>query len=204
MQLSPITAKLLLATAFAVEETSLRPGSEVVARVMTAPPGGGAGLLSLAGAKVHARVPPGLTEGQKLTLTVVGLSESGEVILRARHDGERVEDAEDALFRVTGWIPLPGEAAAQIAVRPDEEGDGGEERRESGEAVVTVDGAALGPIELRLRLAGGALRVSVTVSAPALEGAEAARRELATSLERGTGLPTVVEIRSREPFDGYA
>jgi hypothetical protein len=188
MQLSPATARLLLASAFAVEDPALRPGSDVVA-----------------GSKVHARVPPGLTEGQKLTLTVVGLSETGEVILRTRREGEGVEEAEDALFRVTGWVPLPGEAAARIAVRPDEEDEeAAAERRESGEAVVTVDGPSLGPIELRLRLAGGALRVSVMVSGPALEGAQAARSELAASLERGTGLPTIVEIRSREPFDGYA
>src|SRR4051794_15194328 len=109
MQLSAVTARLLIANAFAIEEKPLRAGADVVARVLAAPTGGGSGLLSLAGSPVHARLPAGLLEGQKITLTVVGVNEAGELVVRLKPGQPGAEADEKATARFAGALAASGD-----------------------------------------------------------------------------------------------
>jgi hypothetical protein len=120
----------------AVRALPLALGAEVVARVLAAPPGGGRGVISLAGMALEARLPDGLAEGQTLRLAV-DRAQAGELVLRILREpaaggdaGARLASAlalagDGELLRaalgLTGGepVPLPGRAAAEVAVDPE-------------------------------------------------------------------------------------
>jgi Flagellar hook-length control protein FliK len=216
----------------------LEPGSDLVARLISAPANGGRGLISLAGMMLEAQLPSGLLPGQKLHLKVVEATpeqlrvrivpqtaEADEVTdtvtklageLAARGDGALLRAALHFADGAPLW--LPGGVAAQIHIDPDAQGEvgGGGARGPAGEAGFVLHSPELGAIEVRLRMAEGAVRASV-VTAPGEASRLAAEGlpDLVAALERATGKPAVAMAAPREPrtaappppqgaFDGYA
>jgi hypothetical protein len=201
-----------------LRELALRAGSELAVRVAAAPPEGGRGVVSLAGLLLRAQLPPGLAEGQKLAVRVVK-AEQGELVLKVLADGpaapERAEVARAAgALAVSGEpklvevanalqqpglaLPLPNGDALTLNVQPDEEADGREPGDPGGEAAFVLHSAAVGPIEVRLRLGAGTLAVGVVVDPAAEPAAQAAAPALAQALARVTKMRPAVEIRPRE------
>jgi hypothetical protein len=86
-----------------------------------------------------------------------------------------------------------------LAVPADGEDD--EAAAEGGGAVAAfvLHSAELGPIAVRLRLAGGGVSVQVGVEPAAEELARTAAHELRESVERATGARTSVAVSARAP-----
>src|SRR4051794_1864371 len=174
MEITTAAVRQLTAGAL-LRELELRLGSEVAVRVVAAPPGGGRGTISLAGALLKAQLPPGLAPGQTLGAEVAR-AEQGQLVLKVLHEpapdrgdvartaGARAGSGEPRLVEVANALqqpglalPLPNGDALTLHVEPDEAGEGGAERGAEGEAAFVLHSASVGPIEVRLRLAGGVL-----------------------------------------------
>jgi hypothetical protein len=213
MQLEPITLKLAAAEARAGGGLRLEAGGALVARVVAAPPGGGRGLLSLAGHLLEAHLPPGLEPGRTLPLRVER-ADAEALVLRIRpepaHDaaaaqrlaGDLALRGDGDLLRTAmalsgGIVWLPGGPAAELAVQPDAD----EQARAAGpagEAAFVLHDPTLGAIEVRLQMAGGAVRAQVTTAPGALtERAEAGLPELVAALGRATGRPATAGMAPR-------
>jgi len=200
-------------------ELLLRAGSNVVVRVQAVPQIGGKGIVSLAGLLLAARLPANLRPGQTLPVRVVSVSEE-QIVLRIRDDaGSRtpthaahaagalaVSGDPDLVHVATALappglaLPLPNGDALTLAVDPDDGPDaepGSRGRSGEGEAAFVLHSAELGPIEVQLRLAGGAIAATVRVDAETLPLATAAKPALAAALERATGTPAQISLRGR-------
>src|SRR3954468_23371730 len=142
METPPAPARQLTAGAL-LRELELRLGSEVAVRVVAAPPAGGRGTVSLAGALLKAQLPPGLVPGQKLG-AAVARAEQGQLVLKVLHEqapdrgevaraaGALVVSGEPKLVEVANALqqpglalPLPNGDALTLHVQPDEGGEGG-------------------------------------------------------------------------------
>jgi hypothetical protein len=217
----------------------LEPGSDLVARLISAPANGGRGLISMAGMMLEAQLPAGLLPGQKLHLKVV---EARPEQLRVKIVAQTAEadEATDTVTKLAGELAargdgallraalhfadgsplwLAGGVAAQIHIDPQAEGEEGDERSgrgPAGEAGFVLHSPELGAIEVRLRMAEGAVRATV-VTAPGEPARLAAEGlpDLLAALERATGRPAAAVAAPREPeaaappppegaFDGYA
>jgi hypothetical protein len=212
----------------------LAEGKDLVARVVSAPPGGGRGLISLAGVILEARVPAGLAGGQVLHLRVARADAQELVVRIVRDGGEHPDEAATAriagqlalrgdgdLLRAAlglagGTLWLPGGAAATMTIEPDADDGAASGRSSGGEAAFTLHCPQLGAVEVRLRMAAGGVRAGV-VTAPGrlTERAQAALPELVAALERATGRPAAAAVVERPgdapapsppqgAFDGYA
>src|SRR5262245_49308068 len=160
-----------------LEALEFAPGAEVVVRVHEAPSGvgGGRGVVSLAGLLLAAELPQGLSPGQRLPVRVEAGARD-EVILRIRGSEEEPPASPGAFARAAGALATSGDARlVQVAVALQPPGlglplgngdvlalavpDDGEddERAANGgaEAAFVLHSAELGPISVRLRLAGG-------------------------------------------------
>ncbi len=158
---------------------ALEPGAELVARVVDAPPGGGRGTISLAGALLQARLPAGVERGQTLNLTVVRIDQS-QLLVRLRRAESADPAAAASLAQAAGklavngdggrrerrwrwparnrwWLPDGG--AAAVSVEPDAAPAG--ERASAGEAAFVLHSPKHGAIEVRLRLTAGGIRAGV-------------------------------------------
>ena len=159
----------------------LEPGSELVARLVSAPPNGGRGLISLAGMMLEAQLPAGLLPGQKLHLRVVE-ARPGQLRVRIVTQPPRPEEATESVTKLAGELAargdgallraalhfadgsplwLPGGVAAQIHVDPEARGGGraeGPARGPAGEAGFILHSPELGAIEVRLRMAEGGVQ----------------------------------------------
>jgi hypothetical protein len=190
----------------------LRVGAEVAARVVEAAGPDGRGLLSLAGAVVRAKLPPGLHAGQRLRLEVAG--RDGDQIVLRRVAEERPpagvpasvvaglaesgdgEQLRAALALAGGPIPLPG--GRVLTVEPDAGDDAvAREAGDDGTVRVVLHTAALGALELRLALQGGALAVDVTADASVAPAASAAVAELRAAVHASTGLAARIDVVER-------
>jgi hypothetical protein len=191
----------------------LRLGAEVMARVVEAPGPDGRGLLSLAGAVVRAKLPHGLHAGDRLRLHVAG-RDGDQLVLRRVADehgsaaglpasvvAELAQSGDGdqlraALALAGGPIPLPG--GRVLTVEPDarEEPDG-RERTEEGAVRVVLHTPALGALELRLSLQGGALGVDVVADAAVAAAASSALPELRAAVLSSTGLVPRVDVVER-------
>ena len=240
MQTGTITLKAVTPASSAPQVgPRLEPGADLVARLISAPMNGGRGMISLAGMMLEAQLPSGLLPGQKLHLKVV---EATPAQLRVRIVTQTAEADEitDTVTKVAGELAargdgallraalhftdgsplwLPGGVAAQIHVDPEAHGEGdgeGPARGPAGEAGFVLHSPDLGAIEVRLRMAEGAVRATV-VTAPGEASRLAAEGlpDLVAALERATGRPAVAMAAPREPrtaappppegaFDGYA
>ena len=191
----------------------LRLGAEVAARVVEAAGPDGRGLLSLAGAVVRAKLPPGLHAGQRLRLHVAGQDGDRLVLRRVAEekpaatgvpasvvadlaesgDGEQLRAA---LALAGGPIALPG--GRVLTVEPDAgEENAGRERPDEGSVRVVLHTPTLGALELRLDLRGAALAVAVTADAAVAPAAEAAVPELRDAVQASTGLAPHVDVVER-------
>jgi len=207
------------AKALATDTVTLRDGAEVVLRVLAAPPGGGRGLISLAGRRLAADLPPGLVAGQKLTVSVEAESAERVLLRIVRGTQERGPDAlsrlaaalassgDSELVRVAlalagpgGAVPLPGGGEVSLQVDPDE-GDGSGPAGSS-RAVVTLHSRELGAIEIGLVLTPAGVSAGVSVEpgrAAALAAGAAA--ELEEALAQAAGRPATVAVAARRPAD---
>jgi hypothetical protein len=164
-------------------------------------------------AQLRVRIVTQTAEADEITDTVTKVA--GE--LAARGDGALLR----AALHFTDGSPLwlPGGVAAQIHVDTEAHGEGdgeGPARGPAGEAGFVLHSPDLGAIEVRLRMAEGAVRATV-VTAPGEASRLAAEGlpDLVAALERATGRPAVAMAAPREPrtaappppegaFDGYA
>jgi hypothetical protein len=208
-----------LARDLATDELFLREGAEVVVRVLQAPPGGGRGLISLAGRRIAAQLPPGLAEGQRLQVTVEARG-ADQLLLRIVTGGEPASVVDHAgrlaaalaltgeadLLRVAlalsgGAVLLPGGGAAAMEVDPE----GASPGREDGQpahARLTLHSPELGPIEIALALTPTSISAAVIVEpGRACELAQGARPELVEALERAAACPAGASVVSRAPTE---
>jgi hypothetical protein len=196
---------------------ALAAGKDLVARVVSAPLGGGRGLISLAGVILEARVPAGLAAGQSLHLRVTRADAEELVVRIVRDDGGRPDQGASArlagelalrgdgdLLRVAlgladGPLWLPGGAAATITIEPEDEAEGDAGGGEGGgEAAFTLHCPDLGAIEVRLRIGAGGVRAGVVTPPGGLaQRAEAALPDLIAALERATGRPAAAAVLAR-------
>ncbi len=216
MQVTQIALRLAATEAHAGGELRLSQGSEVVARVVSAPAAGGRGLISLAGHVLEAHLPQGLAAGRTISLRVIR-ADAQQVVVRlqgaaAEHDheattrlaGELALRGDGDLLRAAlglsgGTLWLPGGAAAQITVEADDAAaDQGPSRAGSGEAAFVLHDPELGAIEVRLRMAAGAVRAGITTPGGVLaDRASQGLPELVSSLERATGRPASAAVSER-------
>jgi len=196
---------------------ALEPGSELVARVVDAPAGGGRGIISLAGVLLQARLPAGVERGQTLGLTVVRIDQT-QLLVRIRRaeaadpaaastltqaagrlavsgDGELLRVAMALAGQEPLWLPDGG--AAAVHVEPDARSAHGG-RGSSGEAAFVLHSPDLGAIEVRLLLTPGGVRVGV-VTAPGdvASIAESALPDLIERLGQATGRPAAAAVCPR-------
>jgi Flagellar hook-length control protein FliK len=218
MNLEQITLKGAAADpASGARPLALTLGKELVARILTAPEGGGRGLISLAGIVLEARVPAGLEAGRALRLQVTR-AEPEEVVVKIVADasghldpaaagrvaGELALRGDPDLLRAAlpladGTLWLPGGAAATVTVDPDGEGPGaGAEPASGGKAAFTLHCPQLGAIEVRLHVGPGGVRAGVvTPPGQTSELAQSGLPELVAALERATGRPATAAVSAR-------
>jgi hypothetical protein len=194
---------------------ALEPGSELVARVVTAADGSGRGTIALAGAVIPARLPHGVAAGSTLHLRVVRADPS-EVVVRIRPEGGSGVQAA-ALAHAAGALAVSGDGdmlraalalaggrplwladggAATVAV--DADGSAGAGGAAAGVAAFVLHSPTLGAVEVRITIAQGAVRAGV-VTAPgeATEVAERSLDELRSALASATGRPAAVAVSPR-------
>jgi hypothetical protein len=214
MNIHAVTAKQLAAALGPGARTLLlEPGKSLSVRVLTAPNPAGIGLISLAGARIEARLPHGVAGGDVLRLLVTRTG-NGEIGARIERDTAPAE----AIQRVAGQLALAGDGeamktalaladgaplwlpesrAAEVQVDPDGAAAGDEDRG-SGEAAFVLHCPRAGAIEVRLRMAEGAITASVTAPAGlAHQAAELALGELAERLQAATARPARATVRAR-------
>jgi hypothetical protein len=206
----------------------LAAGSQLVARVVSAPVQGGRGQIAVAGLLLEAELPAGLDPGRRLRLTVARVERSRLVLRIQPDEGDEPEPAREpaiaaarnpatarlagelavrgdgellraALGLAGGALPLPAGGCAEIAIDPDEPGPG-EAGSGGGEARFVLHGRA-GAIEVHLRSTAGGIRAAVTVPPGAVaELARARLDQLVEGLERATGRPAGASVGSRPPL----
>ncbi len=235
MNLEQITLKgAAVDPASGARPLTLAAGKELVARVVSAPPAGGRGLITLAGVVLEARVPAGLAAGQTLSLRVVR-ADARELVVRIQPQAADGKDDQDvarlagqlalrgdgellraALGLAEGVLWLPGGAAASVTIEPDCGRQSAGEEGSGGEAVFTLHHPNVGAVEVRLRLdAAGVEAAVVTPAGGVAERAAATLPDLVAGLERATGRPGIASVRTRRTgerapippkgaYDGYA
>ncbi|CAA9518759.1 MAG: hypothetical protein AVDCRST_MAG69-2930 [uncultured Solirubrobacteraceae bacterium] len=174
-------------------ELTLRPGSNLVARV--AARAEGHGVIVLAGLPLTAKLPDDVTAGETLKLTVAEVS-SERIVLRMEQPAAPVAVPPPP-------PPPPSRAGIGIEEPPRRHGSPAD-----GESWVALSfrSEALGRLDLRIRLGPG--DVQVTVDAPrgaALTLAGRHADELRQTLEKHLGGRATVRVQPRrEPLDLYA
>jgi hypothetical protein len=183
-------ATLLLRTQ--LPEVTLRPGTSIVARVLSR--GEQHGVLVIAGIPLSAQLPAEIGKtGETLRLTVSDVSP------------ERVTLQLDQVLNPAAQPPPTPAERPKVAVEdpPRTVRVGGEERST---VALSFTSPSLGRLELRIELGGA--RVSAAVEAAAGRPfvlADAASGRLQDGLHARTGLEAAVQVTPRrEPLDLYA
>ena len=173
-------------------EVTLRPGTSIVARVLSR--GEQHGVLVIAGIPLSAQLPAEVGQaGETLRLTVSDVSP------------ERVTLQLDQVVNPAAQLPPTPAERPKVAVEepPRSVRVGGEERAT---VALSFTSPSLGRLDLRLELTG--TRVSAAVEAPAgrpFALADAASGRLQEGLHARTGLEAAVQVTPRrEPLDLYA
>ena len=173
-------------------EVTLRPGTSVVARVLSR--GESHGVLVIAGIPLSALLPADVGRtGDTLRLTVSDVTP------------ERVTLQLDQLVNPAAQPPPQPAERPKVTVQeePRTMRVDGEERST---VALSFTSTALGRLDLRLELAG--TRIGAAVEAPAGRSfalADAAAGRLQDGLHARTGLDASVEVKPRrEPLDLYA
>jgi hypothetical protein len=172
-------------------DLALRPGTLLSGRVLDAR------TLVLGGVRLTARLPDGLTPGQRLRLRV---EEAGteRIHLRIVDAGAAPEAAEAPAAAIPPSayaVALPGGAVARVHVEegaePERRGGGARDRA----VVVRYDSPTLGRLDVRLDRGAAAVHVSAGEPAERVRGAAGVLRE---ALARVTGAPVRVTVHPRE------
>jgi hypothetical protein len=189
----PVVAVKTLLLQTQLPDVQLRPGTSVVARVLSR--GEQHGVLVIAGIPLTAELPTEVGRaGETLRLAVADVTP------------ERVTlQLEQVVPPVTQPPPTPAQAArVRVEEEPQSVRVGGEERSS---VALSFHSEALGRLDLRLELVSGK-RVSAAVEAPAgrsFDLADAASGRLGDGLQARTGLDAEVRVTPRrEPLDVYA
>lgn len=195
--MDPIALDVRLIKAVLGTELKIAPGRVLMARVVTAGPGG-RGSLNIAGLTLEAKLPRDVQPGQELRLTV-------------RHvTPDRVElSMADPSAVAAAPASLPGGGSVAVSERDAGAGAGGTGGRSADRHILalTYNAPALGPVEMRFELDPQSLRLTATLGAgePVDRALERAG-ELRDALSAAIGDRTVsVDVRARrEPLDVYA
>jgi hypothetical protein len=205
--MDPIAVDVRLIKAVLGAELKVSPGRALMARVVNVQPGG-RGSLSIAGALIDAKLPPGVEAGQDLRLVVRHVSPEQVVLGMTGEAGAGAAQAQAA-------VELPGGGRVRVTEREaeSETESAAAARRAAGTGhhvlAIAYDAPALGTVDLRFELDPQSLRVNATLAAggPAARATDAAaelRDALAAALG-GDGRTVTVEITPRrEPLDLYA
>jgi hypothetical protein len=189
----PVVAVKTLLLQAQLPDITLRPGTSVVARVLSR--GADHGVLVIAGIPLTAQLPAEIGRtGETLRLSVSDVTP------------ERVTLQLEQVLAPAGQPPSTPTQTARVRVEeePRTVRAGGEERSS---VALSFHSDALGRLDLRLELVAGA-RVHASVEAPAgrsFELADAAAGRLHDGLLARTGLDADVRVTPRrEPLDVYA
>jgi hypothetical protein len=189
----PVVAVKTLLLQTQLPDITLRPGTSVVARVLSRGPDHG--VLVIAGIPLTAQLPTEIGKtGETLRLAVADVTP------------ERVTLQLEQVVPPAGQPPPTPTQSARVRVEdePRTARVGGEERSS---VALSFHSEALGRLDLRLELVAGK-RVSANVEAPAgrsFELADGASGRLHDGLHARTGLEADVRVTPRrEPLDVYA
>ena len=189
--MEPVVAVQTLLLKAQLPELTLRPGSSIVARVLSR--GESHGVLVIAGVPLSAQLPEEVgAAGETLRLTVREVTP------------ERVTlQLDQSLPAAPHAPPEPQRARVTVDDPPRATRAGGEER-----ATVSLSfhSEALGRLDIRIEVAGSRVRTAVQAqSGQPYELASAAAPELETGLHARTGLAAEVTVTPRrDPLDVYA
>jgi hypothetical protein len=192
----PINLDIRLIRAVLGVELRIAPGRTLMARVVSLN-AAGQGSLSIAGARIDAKLPPGVEAGQELRLTVRHVSPE-QVVLGLSDQNPPPPAAAPAAH-------LPGGGTVQVTERDAGNETAGKSADRHSLALV-YNAPALGPVDLRFDLDPGSLRVTAVLAAgePA-DQARAHAAELTDALSDALGRPVKLDITARrEPLDVYA
>ena len=189
----PVVAVKTLLLQTQLPDVQLRPGTSVVARVLSR--GEQHGVLVIAGIPLTAELPKEVGRaGETLRLAVADVTP------------ERVTlQLEQVVPPAAQTPPAPTQQArVQVEEQPRTVRAGGEERTT---VALSFQSEALGRLDLRLELVAGT-RMHVSVEAPAGRSfalADAAAGRLSDGVRARTGLEADVRVTPRrEPLDVYA
>ncbi len=197
--MDPIAVDIRLIRAVLGAELRVAPGRALMARVVSAD-GLGRGSLSIAGALIDAKLPPGVQAGEDLRLVVRHVSPE-QVVLGL------TGEAGAAAVQPQAAVELPGGGHVRVTERDaDSEGTTGPATGRHTLALV-YDAPALGAVDLRFELDPQSLRVNATLAAgaPAASATDAAGQLREALSQALGGRPVTVQITPRrEPLDVYA
>jgi hypothetical protein len=193
----PINVDIRLIRAVLGAELRIAPGRALMARVVEVNPAG-RGSLSIAGALIDARLPPGVQAGQELRLTVRHVSPEQVVLGLSEQNPPPPVAAAPA--------PLPGGGTVQVSERDAGRGTGTGSGADRHTLALRYDAPALGAVDLRFDLDPQSLRVSAVLAAgEPVEQARARAGELQDALTEALGRPVTIDVSGRhEPLDVYA
>ena len=199
--MDPIAVDIRLIRAVLGAELRVAPGRALMARVVNVNPSG-RGSLSIAGALIDAKLPPGVEAGQDLRLVVRHVSPEQVVLSMSGEAGAAAAAPPQAA------VELPGGGRLRVTER-DAESEAGSGPAAAGRHVLALayDAPALGTVDLRFELDPQSLRVNATLAAgaPAASATDAAGELRDALTEALGGRPVTVQITPRrEPLDIYA
>jgi hypothetical protein len=188
----PVVAVKTLLLQTQLPDITLRPGTSVVARVLSR--GEGHGVLVIAGIPLTAQLPEEVGRtGETLRLSVADVTP------------ERVTLQLEQVVPPVAGPAVPHEPRARVRVE-DQARTVREDGEERSSVALSFQSDALGRLDLRLEVTG--TRVHASIEAPAgrsFELADAASGRLHDGLHARTGLDAEVRITPRrEPLDVYA
>ena len=211
--MQPLAVDLRIIRSLLAPEMKVVPGRALMARVAVAD-GSGRGSLSIAGFLVDAELPKNVRAGEDLRLVVRDVN-SERVLLTISDQQQAAQTAaapdQQQTTQTAGlmtppppmMVPLPGGGTMHVVER--EAGTTSSSSPEAQTLTLRYDAPALGPVDLRLELDPGSLRVGVSVAPGALEPARAGAAELRQALSDTMGRPISVTVTPRrEPLDLYA
>lgn len=196
--MDPIAVDIRLIRAMLGAELRVAPGRALMARVVSVTPPG-RGSLSIAGALIEAKLPPGVEAGQDLRLVVRHVSPQ-QVVLGLS------DEAGAAAAAVQAPVELPGGGSVRVSER-EASGHGPGEGTGRHVLALVYDAPTLGAVDLRFELDPQSLRVNAVLAAgEPVEQAQSRAAELRDALTEALGgRPVAVEITARrEPLDVYA
>jgi hypothetical protein len=199
--MDPIAVDIRLIRAVLGAELRVAPGRALMARVVSAD-GFGRGSLSIAGALIEAKLPPGVQAGEDLRLLVRHVSPEQVVLSMSAEAGAGAAS-------VQAPVELPGGGRVRVTERDADSDPATGSGAGTGRHVLALayDASALGTVELRFELDPQSLRVNATLSAgdPAARATDAAAELRDALAEALGGRPVTVQITPRhEPLDVYA